>query len=38
MVKNLLVNVGDAGDAVLIPGLGRCLEEGNGNTLQYSCL
>ena len=38
MVKNLLVNVGDAGDAVLIPGLGRSLEEENGNTLQYSCL
>ena len=36
MVKNLLVNVGDAGDAVLIPGLGRSLEEENGNTLQYS--
>ena len=36
VVKNLLVNVGDAGDAVLIPGLGRSLEEENGNTLQYS--
>ena len=27
-----------AGDAVLIPGLGRSPEEGNGNLLQYSCL
>ena len=24
--------------SVLIPGLGRFPEEGNGNTLQYSCL
>ena len=28
-------NVGDRG---LIPGLGRSLREGNGNSLQYSCL
>ena len=28
-------NVGDPG---LIPGLGRSPEEGNGNSLQYSCL
>ena len=27
-----------AGDAVLIPGLGRSPGEGNGNPLQYSCL
>ena len=27
-----------AGDAGLIPGLGRSLEERNGNPLQYSCL
>ena len=27
-----------AGDAALIPGLGRSLEERNGNPLQYSCL
>ena len=27
-----------AGDQGLIPGLGRSPEEGNGNTLQYSCL
>ena len=34
-VKNLLANVGDTG---LIPGLGRSPREGNGNSLQYSCL
>ena len=34
MVKNLLAN---AGDKSSIPGLGRPLEEGNGNLLQYSC-
>ena len=28
----------NAGDMVLIPGLGRCLAGGNGNPLQYSCL
>ena len=27
-----------AGDLGSIPGLGRSLEEGNGNLLQYSCL
>ena len=27
-----------AGDADLIPGLGRSLGEGSGNPLQYSCL
>ena len=27
----------NAGDAGLIPGLGRCPGEGNGNPLQYSC-
>ena len=35
VVKNLPANAGDVG---LIPGLGRSLEEGNGNPLQYSCL
>ena len=35
MVKNPLANAGDAG---LIPGLGRSTGEGNGNSLQYSCL
>ena len=38
MVKNLAAAAGDAGDACLIPGLGRCPGEGNGNPLQYSCL
>ena len=28
----------DAGDLGSIPGMGRSLGEGNGNTLQYSCL
>ena len=35
MMKNPPVNAGDPG---LIPGLGRSLEEGNDNSLQYSCL
>ena len=35
MVKNLPAKAGDAG---LIPGLGRSLGEGNGNPLQYSFL
>ena len=38
VVKNLPANAGDARDAGLIPGLGRCLGEGHGNPLQYSCL
>ena len=38
MVKNLPASVKDAGDMGLIPGLGRCPGEGNGNPLQYSCL
>ena len=33
--KESTCNVGDLG---LIPGLGRCPGEGNGNPLQYSCL
>ena len=28
----------NAGDPGLIPGLGRFPREGNGNSLQYSCL
>ena len=32
-VKNLPANAGDAGDRVLIPGLGRSPGEGNGNPL-----
>ena len=35
VVKNPPAN---AGDADLIPGLGRSSGEGNGNPLQYSCL
>ena len=35
MVKNLPTNAGDVG---LIPGLERFPGEGNGNSLQYSCL
>ena len=35
MVKNPPANAGDAG---LIPGLGRSPGEGNGTPLQYSCL
>ena len=35
MVKNPPVNAGDTG---LIPGSGRSPGEGNGNSLQYSCL
>ena len=38
MVKNLPANAGDAGDSGSIPGLGRSPREGNGNSLQYSCL
>ena len=34
-VKNLPANTGDVGS---IPGLGRLPGEGNGNSLQYSCL
>ena len=35
VVKNLPANAGDAGS---IPGSGMFPGEGNGNTLQYSCL
>ena len=38
MVKNLTNDSGDAGDAGLIPGLGRSPGAGNGNRLQCSCL
>ena len=38
MIKNLPANAGDAVDAGSIPGLGRSAVEGNGNSLQYSCL
>ena len=36
--KESACSVGDAGDADLIPGLGRSPGGGNGNTLQYFCL
>ena len=35
--KNLPANAGDIRDTGSIPGLGRSLEEENGNSLQYSC-
>ena len=38
VVKNLPANEGDAGDAGLIPGLGRDPGGGNGNPLQNSFL
>ena len=38
VVKNLPANAGETETWVLIPGLGRALGIGNGNTLQYSCL
>ena len=38
MVKNMPADAGTAGDAGLIPGLGKSPGEGNGNPLQYSCL
>ena len=38
VVKDLPANAGDAGNAGLIPELGRSSGVGNGNPLQYSCL
>ena len=38
MVKNPSANAGDARDMGSIPALGRYCGEGNGNSLQYSCL
>ena len=38
VIKNLPANAGDIRDVGSIPGLGRSSEEGNGNSLQYSCL
>ena len=38
LVKNPPANAGDAKDEGLIPGWGRYPGEGNGNSLQYSCL
>ena len=36
--KESVCNAGDTGDVGLILGSGRSPGEGNGNTLQYSCL
>ena len=36
--KEFACNMGEAGEACLIPGLGRFPGGGNGNPLQYSCL
>ena len=38
VIKNPPTNAGDVRDAGLTPGSGRCPEEGNINSLQYSCL
>ena len=38
MVKNLPANAGDVRDVGSIPGSGRSHGEGNGSSLQYSCL
>ena len=38
MIKNRLVNAGDAGDMGSIPRSGRSPVVGNGKLLQYSCL
>ena len=38
MIKNLPAKARDTGDMSLIPGLGRSLEEGNGNPPQFFCL
>ena len=38
MEKNPHANAGDTRDMGSIPGSGRCLGEGSGNSLQYSCL
>jgi len=38
VVKNPPANVGDAGDADLIPGSGRSPGGGHGNPFQNSCL
>ena len=38
MVKNLSATAGDSRDKDSILGSGRSPREGNGNSLQYSCL
>ena len=35
VIKNLSANAGDLRDTGTIPGSGRSLGEGNGNSLQY---
>ena len=37
-VKNLPASAGDVRNSGSIPGLGRSLGGGHGNSLQYSCL
>ena len=36
-LKESFYSAGDTGHEVLIPGLGRYLAGGNGNSLEYSC-
>ena len=38
VVNNPPANAGDAGNAGSVPGQGRSTGEGNGDSLQYSCL
>ena len=38
MAQTVKASAYNAGDLGLIPGLGRCPGEGNGNPLQYYCL
>ena len=38
VIKHLPASAGDRRDAGSIPGLGTSPGEGNGNSLQYSCL
>ena len=38
VVRNSPINAGDIRDAGSVPGSGGSPGEGNGNTLQYSCL
>ena len=38
VVKNLPASAGDTREVDSFPGSGRAPEEGNGNSLQYSCL
>ena len=38
VVKNSPANAGDLGDLGLIPGRGKSLGGGNGNSLRHSCL